>query len=100
MNFTETVDALAKKNGCTKKDAEKFIKDYEQVVLEGLQTGDFTVKFGNSGVWKVTKRAERNGVNPRTKEKILIPSRNAVVFRAGKAMSDVAIGLVLPEAKA
>jgi DNA-binding protein HU-beta len=88
MNFTETVDALAKKGGYTKKAAEEMIRHYEEVVFEGLKSGDGTLRFGNSGTFKIIKRAARKGQNPRTKQPLDIPAKNAIVFKAGKVWSE------------
>lgn len=88
MNFSETVDALAEKGGYSKKDAEKMIKEYVEVVFEGLNKGGRTVRFSNSGTFKVIKRAARKGINPRTKEPIAIPEKMAVVFKPGKEWSE------------
>lgn len=87
MNFTETVDALAEK-GYKKKDAEKFIRDFEEVILKGLNTGDGVVRFGSTGSFKKVHRAERQGCNPQTREPIVIPAKNAVIFKASKIMNE------------
>ncbi len=40
------------------------------------------------GSFKVTKRAARNWVNPRTKEKITIPAMPSPVFKAWKTLKE------------
>jgi DNA-binding protein HU-beta len=86
MNFTETAEALVAKGGYRKKDAEKFIRDFEEVIMEGLNTGDRTVRFGGIGTFHVVQRAERQGRNPLTKEAITIPAKKAVTFKASKVL--------------
>lgn len=39
--------------------------------------------------FKVSKRAAREGRNPQTNEKIKIPARKAVTFKAGSALKDI-----------
>ena len=43
-----------------------------------------------TGFWafKISARAARNGVNPRTGESIKIPAMNSPVFRAGKTLKE------------
>ena len=40
------------------------------------------------GAFKVSHRAKRNGVNPKTGAKILIPAMKSPVFRAGKTLKE------------
>lgn len=46
------------------------------------------VNITGFGSFKVSKRAARNGVNPRTGESIKIPAMNSPVFRAGKTFKE------------
>ena len=43
------------------------------------------IKVGN---FEVRERAQRNGTNPRTKEKIVIPAKKAPVFVPAKHLKD------------
>ena len=40
------------------------------------------------GSFEVKKRAERTGLNPRTKEPVQIAATKVPVFKAGKALKD------------
>ncbi len=82
MNFTETIDALAAK-GYTKKLAGEMIKHFEEVVFEGLAAKG-SVRFGNSGTFKVHRRKARVGNNPKTREPIQIPEKNVIKFKPSK----------------
>jgi DNA-binding protein HU-beta len=46
------------------------------------------VAFIGFGTFSVRKRAARNGVNPKTSEKIKIPARKAIHFSVGKALKE------------
>lgn len=91
MNKTELVAAIAEKAELSKKDAEKALKAFEDVITEELvKLGD--VRLVGFGTFDVLERAEHEGRNPRTKEPITIPASKAPRFRAGKALKDAVNG--------
>ncbi|PHI06653.1 HU family DNA-binding protein [Fusobacterium polymorphum] len=82
----ELLNVLSEKLGIKKIETEKFLDTLEEVITEELKKGeDFTL--GKLGTFKVKDRAEKNGVNPKTGEKIVIPARKAVTFKASKNLS-------------
>lgn len=82
----ELLNVLSEKLGIKKMETEKFLDTLEKVITEELKKGeDFTL--GKLGTFKVKDRAEKNGVNPKTGEKIVIPARKAVTFKASKNLS-------------
>ena len=82
----ELLNVLSEKLGIKKMETEKFLDTLEEVITEELKKGeDFTL--GKLGTFKVKDRAEKNGVNPKTGEKIVIPARKAVIFKASKNLS-------------
>ena len=88
MNKAELITAVAENADMTKKDAEKVIKAFIDVVTETLVKGD-KVQLVGFGSFEVRKRAARKGRNPQTKEEIKIPASKAPVFKAGKALKDL-----------
>ena len=91
MNKTELVTAMAEKAGLSKKDAEKALSAFTDVVTSELVKGGKVqlIGFGN---FEVAERAERTGTNPATKEKVVIPACKAPKFKAGKALKDLING--------
>ncbi|WP_336007252.1 HU family DNA-binding protein [Fusobacterium polymorphum] len=82
----ELLNVLSEKLGIKKIETEKFLDTLEEIITEELKKGeDFTL--GKLGTFKVKDRAEKNGVNPKTGEKIVIPARKAVTFKASKNLS-------------
>ena len=67
----------------TKKDARATIEGVFEVVEDALVEGN-KVPLGNIGRLEVRERAARNGVNPQTKEKIVIPAQKALAFKSSK----------------
>lgn len=82
----ELLNVLSEKLGIKKIETEKFLDTLEEIITEELKKGeDFTL--GKLGTFKVKDRAEKNGVNPKTGEKIVIPARKVVTFKASKNLS-------------
>ena len=87
MNKTELVAAIAEKTGLSKKDAEKSVKAFTEVVSEELKKGE-KIQLVGFGTFEVVKRPKREGRNPRTGETMPIPASKAPKFKAGKALKD------------
>lgn len=88
MNKTELVGAVADKAGISVASAEKTVKAFTGVVSEALAEGD-KIQLVGFGTFEVSKKAERAGINPKTKEKITIPACKSVKFKAGKTLKDI-----------
>lgn len=88
MNKAELVAAIAEKTDFSKKDAEKAVKAFIDVVTEELTQGG-KVQLVGFGTFEVTERPARQGRNPLTKETIEIAASKAPKFKAGKALKDV-----------
>ena len=87
MNKADLINALAERNGITKKEADKAVSSVLEIIEEALKNGD-KVQIMGFGSFEVKKRAERIGRNPKTKESIEIPASVVPVFKAGKALKD------------
>ncbi|MCR5425335.1 MAG: HU family DNA-binding protein [Lachnospiraceae bacterium] len=87
MNKTELVAAIAEEAGITKKDAEKAVKAFTDVVAKSLKKGD-KVQLVGFGTFEVVKRAAREGRNPQTGKTMKIKASKAPKFKAGKALKD------------
>lgn len=87
MNKSELVAAMAEKAEISKKDAEKVLKAFEDVVTEELAKKG-KVQLMGFGTFDVAQRAAREGRNPQTGEAMPIPASNAPRFKAGKALKD------------
>jgi len=88
MNKTELIAAVAEAAGLTKKDAEKALKAFTDVVAEELKKGE-KVQVVGFGTFEVSERAEREGRNPQSGEVMKIAASKAPKFKAGKALKDM-----------
>lgn len=88
MNKTELIAAIAEKTELSKKDAEKAVKAFTDVVVEELQKGE-KIQLVGFGTFEVSERAARTGRNPQTGAEMTIPASKAPKFKAGKAFKDL-----------
>lgn len=87
MNKTELIAAIAEKAEISKKDSEKALKAFIDVVTEQLKKDD-KVQLVGFGTFEVSKRAAREGRNPQTGKTMKIEACKAPKFKAGKALKD------------
>ncbi len=87
MNKTELVVAMADAAGLSKKDTEKALKAFTDVVAEELKKGE-KVQLVGFGTFEVSERAAREGRNPQSGAVMKIPASKAPKFKAGKALKD------------
>ena len=88
MNKTELVAAMAEKTELSKKDAEKALKAFTDVVAEELTKGE-KIQLVGFVTFEVAERPAREGRNPRTGETMKIAASKAPKFKAGKALKDI-----------
>lgn len=87
MNKTELVAAIAEQAELSKKDAEKALKAFTDVIVEELKK-DGKVQLVGFGTFEVSNRAAREGRNPQSGAVMKIPASKAPKFKAGKALKD------------
>lgn len=91
MNKTELIAAVAEKAEISKKDAEKALKAFTDVVTDELVKGE-KVQLVGFGTFEVSERAEREGRNPKSGEPMTIAASKSPKFKAGKALKDMLNG--------
>ena len=88
MNKTELIAAMADQSGLSRKDAEKALKAFTDVVSAELKN-DGKVQLVGFGTFEVSERAAREGRNPQSGEVMKIAASKAPKFKAGKALKDM-----------
>lgn len=91
MNKTELVTAMAEKAELSKKDAEKALTAFTNIVADTLVDGN-RVAITGFGTFEVVERAARTGRNPQTGETIQIAASKSPKFKPAKALKDVVNG--------
>lgn len=88
MNKTELIAAVAEKAEISKKDSEKALKAFIDVVTDELKNGE-KIQLVGFGTFEVSERAAREGRNPKTGETMTISASKSPKFKAGKALKDL-----------
>ncbi|MCI9047784.1 MAG: HU family DNA-binding protein [Hungatella sp.] len=87
MNKTELITAMAEQAELSKKDTEKALKAFVDVISDELVKGE-KIQIVGFGTFEVVERKEREGKKPGTDEIITIPASKSPKFKAGKALKD------------
>ncbi len=87
MNKLELIEAVANETNLNKKDVELVINRALATIASKLVSGD-VVKLTDFGTFAVKTRQERNGTNPQTKQKIVIPAAKTVGFKVSKGLKE------------
>lgn len=84
----ELIKAIAEKSDLTKDKAGKALEAVLATITDSLKQGEAVSLLG-FGSFKVTKRAARQGRNPRTGAPISIPESTVPSFSAGKSLKEI-----------
>lgn len=87
MNKGDLVDAVASSADITKSQATDAVKAVFDNIEKTLKKGE-KAAFVGFGTFSTSRRAARDGRNPRTGETIRIKAKTLVKFKAGKALTD------------
>ncbi|MDP9316952.1 MAG: HU family DNA-binding protein [Chloroflexota bacterium] len=85
VNTSQLVDQVAERSGLSKRDAKAAVSAVFEVLGERLAAGE-RVQLSGFGSFDVRERAERQGTNPRTREKVTIPASKVVGFRPASSL--------------
>lgn len=87
MTKADLITKIAEKSELSKKDSEKALNAVIAAVTDALVESD-KVQLTGFGTFEVRDKKEKEAINPRTKEKIIVPARKSPAFKAGKALKD------------
>ena len=87
MTKTELIDKVAAGAGITKADAGKALDTVISSITSTIKKGQ-KVTLVVFGTFSVTKRAARQGRNPRTGAVLKIAARKVPKFSAGKTLKE------------
>ncbi len=83
----ELVDRIANKCGCKRTDVKQVIQTFLDELIDELGNGN-RLEFRDFGVFECKERASRVAQNPKTLERVTVPPRRTVKFKAGRLMKD------------
>ena len=87
MNKSELISTLSAKTEMSKKDAEKAVNSFIEIITASLAKDD-KIQLVGFGTFMVKNRPARNARNPRTGEEIKISASKTPAFKAGKALKE------------
>lgn len=85
MTKQDFVAAVAERAGMSKSDAGAAVDAVLDTITDALKKGD-SVTFTGFGKFSTSHRAARQGVNPRTGEKVQIAATTVPKFSAGSQL--------------
>jgi len=83
MTKAELVNRVSKRTDLNKRDAEVMVQTVLDSIIDSLQSGD-KVELRGFGSFRLRERAPRIGRNPKTGEKVNVPSKRVPYFKPGK----------------
>ena len=87
MTKTDLIAQVAANTEMSKKNAELAVNAGFDALANALTEGE-KISISGFGTFEVRERAERQGINPRTREPITIAASRSIVFKPGKALKD------------
>ncbi len=85
MTKAELVEKVANKINLTKKQTEVIVNTLFQSITDSLSEGD-KVELRGFGSFRIRERNARVGRNPKSGEKVEVPSKKVPFFKAGKEL--------------
>lgn len=87
MNKGELIEQLADKAGFTKRDATLAYDSFIETLTQALKKGE-KVQLAGFGTFELKEVPQKEGINPFTKEKVVIPACKKPVLKFGKSYKD------------
>jgi integration host factor subunit beta len=95
MTKAELVDEVARAVQLTKKQAETIFNIVFDSIVDSLRNGE-KIELRGFGSFRLRSRKSRTGRNPKTGEKVEVPSKKIPYFKPGKELKEL-INRVLAE---
>jgi integration host factor subunit beta len=83
----ELVNRISEQTGLTKVVVKDILQRFLDEIIEELAAGN-RLEFREFGVFEVRERAARRAQNPRTLEKVHVPSKRVVKYKVGRLMRE------------
>ena len=88
MTKAELVDEVARVVQLTKKQAETIVNIVFDSIVDSLRSGQ-KIELRGFGSFRVRRRRSRLGRNPKTGEKVEVPSKKIPYFKPGKELKEL-----------
>ena len=84
MTKAEIINRVSQETGMSRKDSIVALEIFLESIKDALRAGE-KVSLVGFGTFYIKQKNARNGRNPRTGEKIMIPPKQIATFKPGKA---------------
>ena len=90
LNLTkkEIVNSIYMQIGLSKRIIDIILEDILNIIVVNLKKNK-KIKISNFGTFEVRYKRQREGRNPKTKEKKIISARNVVLFKPSKEFKEL-----------
>jgi len=88
MTKAELVEEVAGKTGLPKKQAEIIVNTVFESIVDSLKSGE-KIELRGFGSFRIRRRDSRIGRNPKTGEKVRVPSKRIPYFKPGKELREL-----------
>ncbi len=88
MTKAELVDEVARVVQLTKKQAETIVNIVFDSIVDSLRAGQ-KIELRGFGSFRLRSRKSRTGRNPKTGEKVEVPSKKIPYFKPGKELKEL-----------
>ena len=87
----DLVEIVVTDLGCPKGQAKEMVDAFFQAMSDAIGQGN-TIEIRGFGTWAVRHRkANPNGRNPMTGERVSVPAKRSVLFRTGRDIREALI---------
>lgn len=87
----ELIDRIAERMGTKRVLVKKIIQSFLDDIVRELGEGN-RLEFRDFGVFECKVRAARTAQNPKTLERVSVPSKRTVKFKIGRLMKEQLLG--------
>ena len=88
MTKAELVERVAKDTLLTKRHAELVVNTVFESIVQSLKEGD-KIELRGFGSFRIRQRGPRLGRNPKTGDKVQVPSKRIPYFKPGKDLREL-----------
>jgi integration host factor subunit beta len=81
----ELIDRISERTGCKRVTVKRIVQRFLDEIVEELGQGN-RLEFRDFGVFESKARAARTAQNPKTLERVHVPSKRTVKFKIGRLM--------------
>jgi integration host factor subunit beta len=88
MTKAELVDEVARSTQLTKKHAEVIVNAVFESIVDSLKDGE-KIELRGFGSFRIRERNSRVGRNPKTGDRVKVPSKRVPYFKPGKQLKEL-----------